>query len=56
MNIHSLDVLLAYTGYESNGEDTGFVIQDNNGMYCFLYYEQGRLKYAAPTSPGSTIL
>ncbi len=56
LNIFSLDEVLKYTAYDSRLWDAGFVIQDNLWNYYFLYYEGGRLKYASPTSPGSTIL
>lgn len=33
-----------------------FILKDANGIYIFVYYEEGRLKYIFPTTPGSATL
>jgi len=37
---------------EDNGGDVAFIIKDASGVNIFMYYEEGKLKYLFPTTPG----
>lgn len=54
--INSPDELLRSLDLPQWQQNVGFVIQDQNGMYTFVYYQAGKLKYVAPCSPGSDSL
>jgi len=41
---------------EQESNDIAFVIKDQRGVNIFVYYENGKLKYLFPTSPGTSTL
>lgn len=48
--------LLERTWKPTNQQTVAFIMPDENGIFTFIYYENGRLKMVFPCSPGSSRL
>ncbi len=56
IDLNSPNPLLQNLWLPEGQQNVGFVIKDQNGMFMFAYYQAGKLRFVAPTSPGADTL